>query len=136
MTGAMSICYAAVTLPVTSAFPVKTRKVTTRAVPKEVTMPMSRIPPNMYESIVRQALRSGPLVSPHLIEAMIKLEERRHAWRQGIEDDDLQTERAGHRLVVGAERLIRLVTAIARHVARCLLGIAAMVREIGTSKHG
>ena len=89
-------------------------------------MPMSRIPPNMYESIVRQALRSGPLVSPHLIETMIKLEERRHAWRQGIEDDDLQKERAArleraaYLLVVGAGCLVRLVTAITRHVARRL----------------
>jgi len=37
-------------------------------------MPMGRIPSEVYESIVRQALRSGPLVSPHLIETMIRLE--------------------------------------------------------------
>jgi hypothetical protein len=143
MMGAMSICYAAVTGPVTSGFPVKTRKVTARTVPKEATMPRGSIPPDMYESIVLQALRPGPLLpSPHLFETMIKLEERRHAWRQGIEDDDLQKERAarleraGYLLVVGAEYLTRLVTAILRHVARCLAGIAATVREIGTSKHG
>ena len=139
----MSICYAVVTWPVTSTFPVKTRNVATRAVPKEVTMPMGGMPPDIYESIVRQVLRRGPLLpSPHLFETMIKLEERRHAWRQGFEDDDLQREsparleRAGYLLAVGAEYLIRSITAISRHVTRCLTGIAATVREVGASKHG
>jgi hypothetical protein len=100
------------------------------------------IPPDMFESLMLQALRRSTLLpNTQLIGTMIKLGERRHAWREGIEDDYLQKERtarlerAGYLLVVGADYLIRSAAAIPRHVAWCLSDMATTLRKVGARRH-
>lgn len=98
------------------------------------------IPPDMFSSLMLVALRRSTLLpNPQLIDTMIRLEERRRAWREGIEDAYVhderaaRLERAGYLLVSGGEHLIRFVSAIPRHVARCLTKLATP-RKVGASK--